>query len=139
MAMVKTLVGLSFCTLLVACVHGNCRYKAVMPPYPGDKKALVIEQKTDIKTKGDLKPVERHLFVYKYDGSQQCAQKKGQSLHSMEKKLAGLKVFSRNKKSDGLMHIQVCGSNTGMANVYEILAKDLGRAKERGFQLWKFE
>jgi hypothetical protein len=75
------------------------------------------------------------VFVYKPDGSLQCGAAKGLAALEMEKKeLRGIKVISRDKRPDGLMHIQVCGSPTGMINVYEIPSASLAEAEKRGFK-----
>lgn len=75
-----------------------------------------------------------NVFVFKADGSQQCGMGKAISVQDMEKELKGIRVFSREKKPDGLMHIQVCGSPTGIINVYEISVNDLSKAVELGFK-----
>ena len=80
---------------------------------------------------------ESRVFVGKADGSLQCGMAKGRALEDMEKDLQGIQVFSRSKRPDGKMHIQVCGSATGMLNVYEIPASSLKDAERRGFK--KFE
>lgn len=87
----------------------------------------------------DIKPTAREasVLVYKPDGSLQCGMGKAISLEEMEKQLSGIRVSSRDKRPDGLMHIQVCGSPTGMINVYEIPASSLKEAEARGFK--KFE
>ncbi len=77
------------------------------------------------------------VLVYKPDGSLQCGQGKTISAQEMEKELKGIKVLKRENRSDGMMHIQVCGSPTGMVNVYEISAESLKEAEKRGFK--KFE
>ena len=75
------------------------------------------------------------VLVYKADGSLQCGAARGLSLDEMEKKdLSGIKVFSKDKRTDGLMHIQVCGSPTGMINVFEISIDALKEAELRGFK-----
>lgn len=75
------------------------------------------------------------VFVAKLDGSLQCGLGQPQSLEDMERdQLAGIHVFSREKRPDGLMRAQVCGQPTGMANVYEISATDLAKAESRGFK-----
>lgn len=79
-------------------------------------------------------PKEGTVLVYKADGSLQCQQAKGMSAPEMEKQLAGIKVYSRDKRPDGLMHIQVCGSPTGMINVFEIDASNLAKAEAKGFK-----
>jgi hypothetical protein len=60
-------------------------------------------------------------------------------LEVMAKRLQGVTIFSSSKKRDGLMHIQVCGSITGMANVYEIPASQQKKAESLGFKKWSFE
>ena len=78
-----------------------------------------------------------HSFVYKYDGSQQCGMAKGIETAVMAKELKDIKIFSSVNKNDGMMRTQVCGSSTGMANVYEISTQDLEKAKTYGFLEWK--
>ncbi len=75
-----------------------------------------------------------NVFVFKADGSLQCGMGKAISAEDMEKELKGIKVFSRDKRPDGMMHIQVCGSPTGIINVYEIPAEKLSDAEARGFK-----
>jgi hypothetical protein len=74
------------------------------------------------------------VFVYKPDGSLQCGSAKGLSLEEMEKSLRGIPVLSRDKRPDGKMHIQVCGSPTGMINYFEINETSLKEAEARGFK-----
>jgi hypothetical protein len=75
--------------------------------------------------------------VYKPDGSRQCEKRGGNSVELVERELAGIPVYQREKRSDGLMHIQVCGSPTGMINIYEIDSSNLKKAEERGFKKWE--
>lgn len=72
--------------------------------------------------------------VYKPDGSRQCEKGGGKSVEAMERELAGITVRAREKRKDGLMHIQVCGSPTGVVNIYEIDSTFLKQAEERGFK-----
>ena len=95
-----------------------------MPPVPGGKSA-------------SPQPAGGTVLVSKPDGSLQCGMGKAISPEDMEKQLAGIKVISREKRSDGLMHVQVCGSPTGMLNIYEIPATSLKDAEAKGFK--KFE
>lgn len=74
--------------------------------------------------------------VYRADGSLQCGQGKPISPEEMQKDLAGLTVHSAENRSDGLMHMQQCGTPTGRCNVYEIDRKDLEAAVKRGFKEW---
>ncbi|MES2855377.1 MAG: hypothetical protein V4692_05920, partial [Bdellovibrionota bacterium] len=77
---------------------------------------------------------ESTVLIYKADGSLQCGAAKGISVDEMEKLLSGIKTFSKEKRPDGLMHIQVCGSPTGMINVYEISLSQLPTAEKQGFK-----
>lgn len=76
--------------------------------------------------------------IYKADGSLQCGMGKKISLDEMQKELKGIQVFSKSNQNDGLMRIQVCGSPTGDANVYEINQEDLEKALKLGFKQWTF-
>jgi hypothetical protein len=75
--------------------------------------------------------------VYQSDGSRQCERRGGKSVETTERELAGISVYHREKRSDGLMHIQVCGSPTGIINIYEIDSSNLKQAEERGFKRWE--
>jgi hypothetical protein len=37
------------------------------------------------------------------------------------------------------MRIQLCGTPTGSANIYQILKADLDKAKKFGFKEWTFD
>lgn len=117
--------------LLVGCTQGHCRRKADAPATPAGPQA--DSGKTAAVASSD------RVFVYKYDGSLQCGKGKPISLETMAQELAGIPIISSNKKTDGLMHIQACGSITGMANVYEISSKHLKKAEAKGFKKWSFE
>lgn len=82
-------------------------------------------------------PGTKTIFIYKPDGSLQCQVKKGVSVEEMEKELVGFKVVSRQKRPDGLMHIQACGTPTGLINVYEISSERLADAEKLGFKKWE--
>lgn len=53
---------------------------------------------------------------------------------AMEKELKGIKVYSRRKGSDGMMHKAECNSPTDRVNIYEINITDWTRAEQRGFR-----
>ena len=81
---------------------------------------------------------EATVLVYKADGSLQCSKTKGVTPEDMEKReLSGIKVLSRDHRKDGLIHIQVCGTPTGMVNIFEISSSALKNVEARGFK--KFE
>src|SRR5262249_14224819 len=115
---------------LLSCSQGHCRRQADAPPEAPPIGGAPAETKISD---------EDHVFVYKYDGSLQCGMGKAVSLETMGRELQGIPVVSSAKKNDGLMHIQVCGSITGKANVFEIPAKFLKGAEAKGFKRWTFE
>ncbi len=80
----------------------------------------------------------KNILVFKYDGTKQCGEGQEITLDAMSRQLREIKIISMTKKHDSMMRIQVCGSPTGQANVYEISSTDLDKAKSYGFQLWKF-
>lgn len=123
--------------LLQACASGPC-YPL---KHPELAQRTTAGAKSGQETKGNSvsvpKTSDSRVFVYKPDGSLQCGMGKGISPEEMEKQLDGIKVYSRENRPDGKMHIQVCGSPTGQVNVYEIPASSLKEAEKRGFK--KFE
>lgn len=131
------MVSFQFVTLLflgislISCAPHHCRRSSeVVPPVPPG----VLESGKDRADK--MKP---KVWIYKYDGSLQCKQGLAVSLEDMARELDGIRIFEQKKKPDGLMHIQLCGSPTGMANVYQISADDLERAEKKGFRTWTFD
>lgn len=81
----------------------------------------------------------KRVFVYQADGSKQCSKAPGESLEDMSVKLKDIKIYSKEKKSDGKMHIALCGSATGKINVYEIDESNLAKAKAAHFEELKNE
>lgn len=126
-------LGLLFSLLVfvAACTQGHCRRKS-------DAQG-VAEPVGTADAAGANKVNSDRVLVYKYDGSLQCGMGKAVSLDTMAKELSGIPIHSSIKKKDGLMHIQVCGSITGMANVYEIPTTSLKQAEGKGFKKWSFE
>ena len=120
--------------LSLSCSQGHCRRKQDVQP-----AAAPVEAAPEPATKSAANNGLGRVMVYKYDGSLQCGGGKALSPDVMAKELTGVQVFSSVKKPDGLMHIQVCGSNTGTANVFEISAQDLKKAESKGFKKWSFE
>ncbi len=117
---------------VIGCAQGHCRRKKEILPADASVSAeLPVDQLA--------KDSAARVFVYKYDGSLQCGKGKALSVDAMSKQLQGIQIFSSQKKSDGLMHIQVCGSITGMANVYEIPQTAWPAAEAKGFKTWSFE
>lgn len=158
----QTLVFASFLAftapLLSSCATGSCRQVAnaeanaqahPSPPAapapssvgPGPKasraKKTAVPAPSSVPQGGGIQG--ETVTVYKYDGSLQCGQGKAVPVADMERELSGIPVQSREKKPDGLMHIQVCGQPTGMVNAYVIPFTKLIEAEKRGFRRWNFE
>lgn len=112
--------------LLVACTTGQCRKDGTMVDTPNLQKPALHEDQ-----------VEGTVLVAKPDGSKQCGISPGVDSEKMAKELDGIKILSTEKRSDGLMRIQACGTPTGMHNIYEINGGDLEKAKSRGFKIFK--
>jgi hypothetical protein len=137
--------------VMMGCASGNCRQVAEQ----GKEKQNTAGAADSTKTAPSLTPgfptpstpnaPEKNILptdtvrVFKYDGSQQCGMGKAISLATMQNELKGIQVISSENKADGLMHMTVCGGNTGNANVYTILKKDLASAAKAGFREWTFD
>ena len=118
--------------LLIGCTSSSCRKP--LRSYP-----KTVEEPTPKTSLEDAGQENATVFVYKYDGSLQCQPGTAVPLQEMEKELAGVKVLAKEKRRDGLMHIQACGAKTGIANVYKIRFRDQGLAEEKGFRVWDFK
>lgn len=119
--------------ILAGCSSGHCRRQVDAP-----KKAIPVDAPQEELAARKKSPPE-NILIYKYDGSLQCKMGKAIDVETMAKELKGIPILTSVKKSDGLMHIQVCGSITGNANVYEIPAKFIKQAESKGFKKWSFE
>lgn len=114
-----------FLGTLIGCSSTNCRRyhdlnTATKTKWVGEKGEATLNQK---------------VKIYKPDGSLQCGMGQTIPAEVMQKELGDIKVFTAENRSDGLMHIQVCGSPTGMINVFEIQQGDLDQALKKGFKV----
>lgn len=114
--------------ILVACSTGHCRR--------GEKD--ILEPLDPKPPTGYSEENLGSLFIGKSDGSLQCGMREGIPLKEMAKnELENIQILSSEKKNDGLMRIQSCGSPTGMLNVYEIRHQDIRKAQQAGFTVLK--
>ena len=127
---IRIFLLLSFSCLL-GCSTTHCKRA---PEQDQTQKVVAPEQVDGIAAKPSGK-----VFVFKYDGSLQCGMGKKIPRDVMAKQLKKIKIYSSESKYDGMMHIQACGSATGMTNVYEIDAKDQSEAEKLGFKKWDFK
>lgn len=127
---------------IAGCSGRPCR-EPRLPELDQTKKStsqpIVPLAETELKAAADQKlATPTRINVYKADGSRQCEKarglRRGIAAEVMERELAGIAVYSREKRADGLMHIQICGNPTGMINVFEIDSSFLNQAVQRGFK-----
>ena len=119
--------------LLAGCTAGHCRRQHAPPAEAQPLESAPAAARADKLTATD------RVLVYKYDGGAQCGQGRARTVDQMAKDLKDIPILSSQKRSDGLMHIEVCGQPAGTANVYEISAKYLSKAEARGFKRWTFD
>jgi hypothetical protein len=73
--------------------------------------------------------------VYKPDGSRQCETDSGIPLSVMKQELsnAAIQVLSSRSAHDCLFRPALCGTATGVINIYEIAANRLSDVQDLGF------
>lgn len=120
---------------LVSCTSSKCRRKDHIPPVAAVTKEA-ISKDLKISTPHD-KNKGQTVLIYKYDGSLQCQVGGTIPLDEMARELKGIKIISKENRSDRLLHVQLCGAITGQANFYEIQKENLSEAQTRGFKLWR--
>lgn len=136
--MAKTRSQAGFCIVLILVGLGCSSRPCREPRMPELDRSAPGAPAPSAAANGETQAGPERVRVFKADGSRQC-ETNSTSITSpvvMERELAGIKVYSRERRKDGLMHIQVCGSPTGMVNVYEIDQNQLKQAEERGFKKW---
>lgn len=99
--------------LVSGCAAGHCK---------GSKRAPVANP-------------EAHIFVYKAEGSKQCQPATGLPIEKVAEDLGKIQLFSQATRSDGKMHMTLCGAATGRIHIFEILESDRATALKAGFQL----
>lgn len=135
--MLKIIFLTTLSLALTSCSTGKCRQKK-------DEKTFVehVENLPDFKSReahsikaGDLQTVR----VYKSDGTLQCEANRPIPAADLKRLLEDnkIKVLRLEHTSDGVMHIQVCGSSTGRIYVFDIQAMDLEKALGLGFRNFK--
>ncbi|MGZ3806342.1 MAG: hypothetical protein ACXVB4_19170 [Pseudobdellovibrionaceae bacterium] len=122
---------------LFGCATGKCINAASPHPQPASVSNPTSSPSGDAAMKPESKLDK--VKVFKPDGSLQCGQGKATPIAEMQKELKDIKVYSSMNKNDGMMRIQLCGSPTGNANVYEIDRSQLEAAIKLGFKEWTFD
>ncbi|MEC9281376.1 MAG: hypothetical protein VX642_01590 [Bdellovibrionota bacterium] len=132
----KTFISILFLFNFVACGSSNCR-KQPDPNFFAKKTENLpsFKEKTASKTGLGTGSTD-WIQVFKPDGSLQCGMGAAISPEEMGKELRdkGIRIKRESKQNDSLMRIQVCGSPTGMINVYEIQSSNLEMVKKLGYK-----
>lgn len=136
--LVKALSTAAAILFVTSCANGPCRRLREPQLAEGQANAQATASTVPLASPtplpGTSMTTPNSIYVSKPDGSLQCRIGKGLSVEEMEKQLRGIPVLSKEKRPDGRMHIQVCGSPTGLINVFEILESSLNEAESRGFK-----
>lgn len=122
---------------MISCTMTKCRQKK-------DEKTFVeqVENLPDFKSKesksikaGDLETVR----VYKVDGTRQCETIRPIPVSELKQQLEDnrVKVLKVEHTTDGVMHIQSCGSETGGVYVFDIQRLSLPKALKLGYKNFK--
>lgn len=98
---------------LLGCATGHCRGSQRAPTAATDK----------------------HVWVYMREGSKQCEPGSGIKIEKVAESLGDIHVYNRETKSDGKMHMTLCGAATGRVHVFEISESDQAAAVAAGFKL----
>lgn len=86
--------------------------------------------------KGSSRKSGETIWVVRSDGAKSCSPEVTESIDQGAALLRGaqIQVLESRKGSDGMMHAQVCGADTGSLNGYLIQKSDLKRALDLGFK-----
>lgn len=135
----KNLLFISLVLFLTACSSSGCRRQTNTNFFAEKTKNLPQFKKEKAEKTGLGVGSTSWVLVYKEDGSKQCGMGAPITPEEMSAELRdhGIKIKSMKKQNDGLMRIQVCGSPTGMINVFEIQESNLKSANKSGFKQLK--
>ena len=107
-----------------ACTSGQCKRDGT-PVLTDEEKKTISEQEL----------ANEIILVAKSDQSLQCGYNIGLTLERMAQELNSIQILKTEKRHDGLMRIQSCGTPTGMMNVYSIYRKDVKKAVRKGYKV----
>lgn len=134
----KIILALALLLTISSCSTRTCKPNEANAAQSGSAVAnQPVAGETKISPTTTMTNPIKKIKIYKPDGSIQCEQGTGVSPADMAKQLGDVKVFSSEKKHDGLIRTQVCGNATGNCNVFEINEADFAKAEKLGFKKWK--
>jgi hypothetical protein len=130
----KGLTLLLLCIFAVSCASGKCRQKK-------DERTFIEHANNlpNFKTKEnkEMKPGDLDVVkIYQADGTRQCEPARPIPATDLKKKLEDnkIKVLRIEHTTDGVMHTQVCGADTGRIYVLDIQSLNLDKALKLGFK-----
>jgi hypothetical protein len=119
------ITGLLACIFIfVGCATGQCKRDGT--PVVADEEA---------KTISEQELANEIIVIGKSDQSLQCGYNIGMPITQMAQELEGIQILRTEKRHDGLMRLQSCGSPTGMMNVYFIYRKDVKKSVRLGYKV----
>jgi hypothetical protein len=132
---VKNILFFSLLFNLASCSSTKCHQKQENQNFIQHVKDLPeFKSKPKVSLKeGDLDLIS----VYKSDGSLQCGEAKAENIENFQMELHthNIRYYKSLHESDGMIHIQACGTATGMIYVFEIQQKDQAAAEKLGYKL----
>ncbi len=111
--------------ILAGCATGHCN---------GSQHFADKAKAANAAAAGEVSANEPHTFVFKSEGSKQCDSKSGIKIEKVAESLNGIHVFSSDTRSDGNMHMTLCGAATGRIHVFEIREAEKSAALSAGFK-----
>lgn len=133
--MVKNIFLVFLLSILTACSTTKCHQKKENQDFIQHVKDLPeFKSKPKVSLKeGDLDLIS----VYKADGSLQCGDARAENIENFQMELHSnnIRYYKSLHESDGMIHIQACGTATGMIYVFEIQKQDQAAADKLGYKL----
>ncbi len=120
----KLISALACIFLIAGCASGQCKRDGT--PVVADEEA---------KTISEQELANEIIVIGKSDQSLQCGYNIGMTITQMAQELEGIQILRTEKRHDGLMRLQSCGSPTGMMNVYFIYRKDVKKSVRLGYKV----
>lgn len=126
----------AYCLLLACvCLTSGCADKPCR-----EARRPELDRTGDPENLASQQPLPRtpgRVWISRPDGSLQCQNGSGKSVSESARDLAGVVVYRRETRLDGLMRVQLCGTPTGRLHVFEIDERRLKEAERRGFTLYQ--
>jgi hypothetical protein len=133
---IKTLFVVFAFMLVAGCAHDSCN-NVPQRPQTADVPPAVEPGGFGRNVQSDSASLPPDaVLISKPTGELQCGQGKATPLDDVLKTLRSkkIKVYEAHTQSDGMVHMDLCGSPKGEIHVVAIAKKDLKKALKLGFQ-----